>query len=152
MSATQYARMKRRDEAPDIVRLLRAAGLRPTRQRRALAKLLFGRGECHITAERLHEEARTHGVPVSLATVYNALHQFTDAGLLRELVVEAGRTYFDTNTDRHHHFYDETTGTLTDIPGSAVSLGNLPAPPENHRVTGVDVVIRVRADAVDPTQ
>lgn len=139
------------NDARDIARLLRAAGLRPTRQRRALARLLFGGGECHVTAESLHEEARGHGVPVSLATVYNTLHQFTNAGLLRELVVEAGRTYFDTNTDRHHHFYDETTGTLTDIPGSAVSLGDLPEPPENRRVTGVDVVIRVRADAPDST-
>src|SRR5262245_7982586 len=87
------------------VEKLRKAGLRPTRQRLALAQLLFGRGDRHVTAEGLHEEAVGAGMPVSLATVYNTMHQFTAAGLLREVTVDGTRTYFDTNTGDHHHFY-----------------------------------------------
>ena len=110
----------------------------------ALAALLLGQGHRHVTAERLHEEARNAGVKVSLATVYNALHQFTRAGLLRELVVDAGRAYFDTNTEHHHHFFDETTGALVDIPSESVALGALPAPPDGQEVSRVDVIVRVR--------
>ena len=128
----------------DTVTLLRAANLRPTRQRRALAELLLGQGDRHVTAELLHEEARNAGVKVSLATVYNTLHQFTDAGLLRELVVESGRAYFDTNTDHHHHFFDEETGALTDIPGDSVALGALPRTPKGRQISRVDVIVRVR--------
>jgi Fur family iron response transcriptional regulator len=128
----------------DVVALLRAAGLRPTRQRRALAELLLGQGHRHVTAERLHEEARTVGVKVSLATVYNALHQFTRAGLLRELVVDAGRAYFDTNTEHHHHFFDEESGALIDIPNDAVAVSALPTPPAGRAVSRVDVIVRVR--------
>jgi len=128
----------------DAVTLLRAAKLRPTRQRRALAELLLGHGNRHVTAELLHEEARGAGVKVSLATVYNTLHQFTDAGLLRELVVDSGRAYFDTNTDHHHHFFDEDTGALTDIPGDSVALGSLPRTPEGRQISRVDVIVRVR--------
>src|ERR1700739_3176934 len=90
---------------------LRAAGLRPTRQRLALAKVL-GTGDRHVTAEQLHIEAAAAGMPVSLATVYNTLHQFTEAGLLREVVVEGAKTYFDTNTSNHYHFFCEHTGQL----------------------------------------
>ena len=117
------------DENRDSADLLRSVFLRPTRQRKALASLLFGRGDRHVTAEILHEEAQKAGVKVSLATVYNTLHQFTDAGLLRELIVESGRAYFDTNTAHHHHFFDEETGDLTDIPGEAVVVGSLPSAP-----------------------
>ena len=99
----------------DPVARLRTAGLRPTRQRRLLAKLLFQRGDRHITAELLHQEAKASGCHVSLATVYNTLHQFTAAGLLSQVVVDAGRNYFDTNTGAHQHFYDEDEGQLTDI-------------------------------------
>jgi Fur family iron response transcriptional regulator len=130
----------------DVVAILRAANLRPTRQRRALATLLFSGGDRHVSAERLHEQARDLGIQVSLATVYNTLHQFTEAGLLRELVVDADRAYFDTNTHHHHHFFDETTGVLTDFPDSAVTLSTVPDAPSGSRVTRVDVVVRVTSE------
>jgi len=124
---------------------LREAGLRPTRQRVALARLLFDGADRHVTAEQLHSEAETAGVSVSLATVYNTLHQFTDGGLLREVVVEAGRSYFDTNTGGHHHFFDAGTGMLTDIPGDDIVIGDLPAPPPGAEIERVDLVIRIRS-------
>ncbi|HWB48782.1 MAG TPA: Fur family transcriptional regulator [Stellaceae bacterium] len=130
--------------SPTLLTRLRAAGLRPTRQRLALARLLFSAGDRHITAEQLHGEALAASIPVSLATVYNTLHQFTEAGLLREVVVEPGRSYFDTNTDDHHHFFCESTGMLQDIPGSAVMVGALPHAPAGTEISRVDVIIRVR--------
>jgi Fur family iron response transcriptional regulator len=125
---------------------LRAAGLRPTRQRLALARLLLENGERHITAEQLHAEAAGSAIQVSLATVYNTLHQFTDAGLLREVVVEPGRSYFDTNTADHHHFFCEATGKLQDIPGAEVVVSGYPLPPQGTEICRVDVVIRVRPE------
>ena len=126
---------------------LRGAGLRPTRQRLALARLLSEGGDRHLTAEQLHDEALEIGIRVSLATVYNTLHQFTEAGLLREVVVDAGRTYFDTNTSDHHHFFIEDSGELRDIPGDAIGLSDLPDAPAGTEISRVDVVIRVRPDA-----
>ena len=123
---------------------LRAVGLRPTRQRLALARLLLENGDRHITAEQLHGEALGADIAVSLATVYNTLHQFTDAGLLREVVVEPGRSYFDTNTADHHHFFCETTSKLEDIPGQDVVVSELPLPPLGTEICRVDVIIRVR--------
>jgi Fur family iron response transcriptional regulator len=123
---------------------LRAANLRPTRQRLGLARLLFTKGGRHVTAERLHAEAVESGLRVSLATIYNTLHQFTAAGLLREIIVEAGRAYFDTNTHIHHHFFFEATGRLKDIPGGAVAVSGLPAPPRGTEIARIDVVVRVR--------
>src|SRR5438874_5167375 len=102
----------KRPTMPMVVERLRRAGLRPTRQRLALARLLFEGGDRHVTAEGLHGEALGGHIRVSLATVYNTLHQFTEAGLLREVVVEPGRSYFDTNIDDHHHFFSEPAGTL----------------------------------------
>ena len=131
-----------------IIERLKSAGLRPTRQRLALAKLLFEKGNRHLTAEHLHSEASAANVRISLATVYNALHQFTAAGLLREVVVEPGRSYFDTNVEEHHHFYLEDTCGLEDIPGEHIQVGALPTPPTGTRVTRVDVVIRVKSDQV----
>jgi len=128
----------------DIITRLKAAGLRPTRQRLALAHLLFGRGDRHLTAEQLHGEAMAAQVPVSLATIYNALHQFTATGLLREVIVEPGRSYFDTNVSDHHHFFDEDNGRLADIAADGVRLGDLPPPPKGKRVRRVDVIIRVQ--------
>lgn len=122
---------------------LKAVGLRPTRQRMALAKLLFEKGNRHITAESLHCEALSDHVRVSLATVYNTLHQFTEVGLLREVVVDPGRSYFDTNTSDHHHFFVEETGDLQDIPGESIELSELPDPPDGMEVRSVDVVIRL---------
>ena len=122
---------------------LRVVGLRPTRQRLALAKLLFDRGHCHITAEDLHRMARDGNVRVSLATVYNTLHQFTDAGLLREVVVDAGRSYFDTNTSDHHHFFFEDDGRLEDIPAGDMVVSNLPAAPSGTTIDRVDIIVRI---------
>ena len=122
---------------------LKATGLRPTRQRLALAKLLLESGPRHITAEDLFHEARTAGIPVSLATVYNTLHQFTSVGLLREVVVDMGQSYFDTNTTHHHHFFDERTGQLTDIADHAVEISRLPEPPEGARIDRVEVIVRL---------
>lgn len=131
--------------APTLERL-RSVGLRPTRQRLALARMLFDGGcDRHITAEALHEEAVRAGAQVSLATVYNTLHQFTDLGLLREVVVDSGRAYFDTNMSEHHHFFYEDEGRLTDIAADQVSMPALPAPPAGAEVARVDIIIRVKA-------
>ena len=128
-----------------VIARLKQAGLRPTRQRIALAKLLFEAENRHVTAEELHGEARRAGVSVSLATVYNSLHQFTDAGLMREVVVEAGKSYFDTNTGEHHHFFHEDTGALEDIPSDRINVSELPAAPDGTSVLRVDVIVRVAA-------
>jgi len=122
---------------------LRGAGLRPTRQRLALARLLFDGGDRHITAEQLHGEALGNNIRVSLATVYNTLHQFTDAGLLREIVVDAGRSYFDTNTSNHHHFFFERSGKLEDIPGDMVLVSKVPQAPAGTNIARVDVIVRL---------
>ncbi len=122
---------------------LRNAELRPTRQRLALCKLLFDGGDRHVTAEALHTEAMAADVRVSLATIYNTLHQFTGAGLLREVVVESGKTYFDTNTTEHHHFYMEDEARLVDIDGAEIAISNLPTPPGEGQISRVDVVVRV---------
>lgn len=122
---------------------LRAAGLRPTRQRLALARLLFDGGDRHISAEQLHTEALSNNIRVSLATVYNTLHQFTDAGLLREIVVDAGRSYFDTNTTDHHHFFFEQTGRLCDIPAEMIGVTKVPEAPNGLKISRVDVIVRV---------
>ena len=122
--------------------MLRAANLRPTRQRLALARLLFEKGDRHVTAEQLHDEAQAASIRVSLATVYNTLHQFVAAELLREVVVDPGRSYFDTNIADHHHFFFEETGRLMDIPSDHVSVTNLPRPPHGA-IKRVDVTIRV---------
>jgi len=123
---------------------VRRAGLRPTRQRVALADLLFAKGERHLSAELLHEEALAAGVPVSLATVYNTLHQFTEAGLLRILAVEGSKTYFDTNTSDHHHFFVEGENTVFDIMSGPITVGDLPEPPEGMEIVNVDIVVRLR--------
>ena len=130
----------------DILARLRAAGLRPTRQRLALGKLLFAGENRHVTAEMLHEEAVGNNIQVSLATVYNTLNQFTDAGLLREVVVEAGRAYFDTNTSSHHHFFHVDSGELEDLSDQSVHLARLPDLPEGTILDRVDVVVRVREE------
>jgi Fur family iron response transcriptional regulator len=123
---------------------LTTAGLRPTRQRVALARLLFAKGDRHLSAEQLHLEAHQAGMPVSLATVYNTLNQFTDAGMLRVVAIEGSRTYFDTNTSDHHHFYIEDENRVIDVPGTGVSVANLPEPPEGMEIANVDIVIRLR--------
>ena len=135
--------MRKAIDANDMIELVRKAGLRPTRQRLSLARQLFSNGDRHVTAEQLHSESLDRGFSVSLATVYNTLHQFTSAGLLRELVVDAGRSYFDTNINAHHHLYFEDSGKLCDVPGENVSVENLPALPAGAEVSRVDIIIRV---------
>ena len=122
---------------------LRNAGLRPTRQRVSLAHLLFSKGNRHVSAEALHEEAVIAKVPVSLATVYNTLHQFHEAGLLRAVAVESSKTYFDTNTTDHHHFFIEEENRIVDMP-SHISVGDIPEPPEGMEIAKVDVIVRLR--------
>ena len=126
---------------------LRRANLRPTRQRIALGWLLFGRGDRHVTAEALFDEAAAAKAPISLATVYNTLHQFTEAGLLKEIAVDGARTYFDTNLSPHHHFLDEATNALTDIPDGEILVGALPKAPAGMRISRIDVIVRIRPDA-----
>ncbi len=128
---------------------LQAAGLRPTRQRLALAKLLFDGPDRHVTAEQLHAEAAAARISVSLATVYNALHQFTNGGLLREVIVEPGRSYFDTNVAPHHHFFHERTGDLRDIDHASIDLRSLPPPPAGTKVARIEVIVRL-SDADGP--
>lgn len=123
--------------------MLREAGLRPTRQRMALGYLLFGQQDRHVTAEMLHAEAVSAGEKVSLATVYNTLHQFKHAGLLRELAIEGAKAYFDTNTSNHNHFYVEREGQLMDIPGDSIRVDGLPAPPAGTKISHIDVVVRL---------
>ena len=128
---------------PALAERLRAAGLRPTRQRVALARVIYRHGDRHLTAESLHAEAEAAGVPMSLATVYNALHQFTEAGLLRAFGLEGRATHFDTNTHDHHHFVTER-GEVMDIPGGALRLAELPEAPEGMEIAQIDVVVRLR--------
>ena len=110
----------------------------------ALAWILFAKGDRHVTAEMLYEEAQRAHISVSLATVYNTLHQFTDAGLLRELAVDATKTYFDTNNSAHHHFFVEDKNELMDIPPTNVLVGNMPTPPEGYEIVRMDIVVRLR--------
>ena len=126
-----------------VTERLRKAGLRPTRQRVALATLLFGEGHRHLTAEELHAEVNGSRCPVSLATVYNTLNQFTEAGLLREVAIEGHRSYFDTNTSNHFHYYLEDERKLFDIPGDDLEVRGLPEPPPGTRIRRIDVIVRL---------
>ena len=126
-----------------VLERLRASGLRPTRQRLALAKLLFARGDRHVSAEQLFNEAKGLRVEVSLATVYNALHDFTAKGWLREISIDSSSSYFDTNTSNHHHFYFESSGHLVDIAADRIDIAALPEAPGGAEISRVDVIIRV---------
>jgi Fur family iron response transcriptional regulator len=132
----------------DVKAMLREVGLRPTRQRMALGWILFGKGDRHITAEMLYEEASKAKVPVSLATVYNTLHQFTEVGLLRQVAVDGSKTYFDTNASEHHHFFVEGESNLLDIPDADMVVGKMPTAPEGYEITRIDVVVRLRRKPV----
>ena len=131
--------------SPNLAERLRSAGLRLTRPRLALARLLFDGGDRHITAEKLRAEAVAAAIPVSLATVYNVLHQFTGAGLLREVIIAPGRSYFDTNVDDHHHFFCESNGLLQDIGRQGVVVFGIPEPPSGTEISSVEVIVRLRA-------
>ncbi len=128
----------------DIRQRLRRVGLRPTRQRVSLGWVLFARGDRHISAEMLYEEAMKEKIPVSLATIYNTLHQFTQAGLLRELAIDGAKTFFDTDSSEHHHFVVDGENTVIDIPAEAVDVAALPEPPTGYEIARVDVVVRLR--------
>lgn len=127
----------------DVIERLRRAGLRPTRQRKELGKLLFGEHDRHVTAEVLHGEATKAGIRVSLATVYNTLNQFVEVGLMREIVVDGDRAYFDTNVSDHHHFFHTDTGRLEDIAGDDIVIGPLPTAPDGSSIERVDIIVRV---------
>lgn len=124
---------------------LQDAGLRPTRQRVTLGWLLFARGDRHVTAERLYDEVRGSKVPMSLATVYNTLHQFSEAGLLREIALYGSTVWYDTNTGSHFHFYVADKDELVDIPPDMVTSLPLPQAPEGMEIIGADLIIRVRS-------
>jgi Fur family transcriptional regulator, iron response regulator len=128
----------------DVKEKLREVGLRPTRQRMALGWILFAKGDRHVTAEMLYEEATHAKVPVSLATVYNTLHQFTEVGLLRQVAVDGSKAYFDTNNSEHHHFFIEDQNDLMDIPSTDVLVGKAPVAPEGYEIARIDVVVRLR--------
>src|SRR4029450_9098216 len=128
----------------DVKAMLREVGLRPTRQRMALGWILFAKGDRHLTAEMPYEEATKAKVPVSLATVYNTLHQFTEVGLLRQVAVDGSKTYFDTNVSQHHHFFIEGENDLLDIPGAEEMVTRMPAAPAGYEIARIDVVVRLR--------
>jgi len=128
----------------DVKAMLRDVGLRPTRQRMALGWILFAKGDRHLTAEMLYEEANKAKVPVSLATIYNTLHQFTEVGLLRQVAVDGSKTYFDTNISEHHHFFVEGENALVDIPTVEAIVGQVPAAPEGYEISRIDVVVRLK--------
>lgn len=130
----------------DLTEKLRNAGLRPTQQRLALANLLFGKGDRHVCAEDLHAEAVKAKMPVSLATVYNTLNQFKSAGLLRELAIEGDRSYFDTNTSNHFHFFDNEKRALMDIEAGGISVVGMPVVPKGKIIDRIDVIVRLKDD------
>ncbi|SEK54004.1 Fur family transcriptional regulator, iron response regulator [Pacificibacter marinus] len=124
---------------------LAKADVRPTRQRVALAAMLVGDGQDrHVTAESLFASVCASSEKVSLATVYNTLRTFCDAGLMQEVTVDGTRSYFDTNMKEHPHFYWENSGELTDAPAEALQIVGLPDAPEGTEIASVDVVIRLR--------
>jgi Fur family iron response transcriptional regulator len=128
----------------DVKAMLRQVGLRPTRQRMALGWILFGKGDRHLSAEMLFEEATRAKVPVSLATVYNTLHQFVQVGLLRQVAVDGSKSYFDTNASEHHHFFVEGEDALVDIPEAEMVVDKLPDAPDGFEIARIDVVVRLK--------
>jgi Fur family iron response transcriptional regulator len=143
VSASDASLARRGCPVHELKDRLRDVGLRPTRQRISLGWLLFAKGDRHITAEMLYEEAMRARVPVSLATVYNTLHQFTDVGLLRQLAVDGSKSYFDTNMTDHHHFFVEGDEQLIDMP-MEIAVGELPKAPPGMEIARVDVIVRLR--------
>ena len=128
------------------VRKLKESGLRPTRQRVALARLLLQNGHAPRHRRGAVPGSRAAGIPV-LATVYNTLHQFTAAGLMAEVVAGSGQSYFDTNPTSHYHYFDKSTGEIIDVPEEAIQLLRLPEPPPGKVIDRIDVVVRIRSVA-----
>ena len=123
---------------------LRQVGLRSTRQRMAIGHILFSKNHRHVTAEMIHAEATQAKMPVSLATIYNTLRLFTEAGLLRQIAVDASKAYFDTNSSDQHHFFVESQNKLIDISGADVVVDRTPNPPEGYEIARIDVLVRLR--------
>ena len=145
MQHTEHVKTKpKQNRMLSYTAVLRMAGLRPTKQRLSLAGLLYRNAHRHVSAEQLHEEAQIEGISVSLATVYNTLRQFKHAGMLREITVDASRSYFDTDTPDHHHFFVEDDEQIMDVPSDDMTISNLPAAPNGMEIAHVDVVIRVK--------
>ncbi len=137
--------MKDAHTPSDAIGLLRDAGLRPTTQRIMLARLLFDGEDKHVTAEQLFEWSKRFGQkPLALATIYNTLNQFTDAGLLKEVMVEAGKSYFDTNTSDHHHVHCVMNGTLHDVTLDTRSVKEQLALPDGYDIEQIQVIVRVK--------
>lgn len=144
MTHAHHCDLPRVRTAAEASMFLQRAGLRPTRQRQALALNLFGSGEGrHVTAEELHLEARAAGQAVSLATIYNTLHSFASVGLVREIAIGGAKRYFDTNTSNHNHFHLARDGVLMDIDDANVRVDGLPEPPPGMRIAHVDVVVHL---------
>jgi Fur family transcriptional regulator, iron response regulator len=123
---------------------LRQVGLRSTRQRMAIGHILFSKSHRHVTAEMIHAEATQAKIRVSLATIYNTLHLFTEAGLLRQIAVDASKAHFDTNNSDHHHFFIESHNKLIDISGADMVVDRTPNPPEGYEIARIDVLVRLR--------
>lgn len=129
---------------PDrVVTLLRSHGITPTSQRIEIASVLFERC-AHLAAEDVFNLVNTGSLRVSKATVYNTLGLFAERGLIREVIADPVRIFYDPNTAPHHHLYDASTGMLTDIPAEQVRISGLPSVPEGMRMEGIDVIVRVR--------
>ena len=131
------------EQQDTIAHRLARHGAKPTTQRLQLAELVFARPQ-HLSAEQVLKAARVQGIRVSKATVYNTLNLFVECGLLRELVVDRDRVYYDSTVHAHHHFYNVDTGEMIDIPAESVSFAGVPAAPAGTEQDGVDVIIRVR--------
>ena len=126
------------------VSILKEVDLRPTKQRVMLISNIFKYGNRHINADKIHKEILYIGEKISLATVYNTLNHLTDAGLLRQVKVNANQNYFDTNTQAHHHFFDQSNQSLIDIPYNEIKLKEIPKPPSNKKITDVEIIISIK--------
>ena len=144
-----FARLRNPNFANQLKSRLREVGLRQTRTRVALGSILFGKGDRHVSAEMLFEEACQASVSVSLATVYNTLHQFTEVGHLRQVAIESSKSFFDTNNTEHQHYYLEDRHELMDIPPTDVAVGKIPVPPEGYEIARIDVVVRLRRKTIN---
>lgn len=133
-------------QAPDLVGLLRRHGINPTQQRLEIAQILLARPQ-HMSAEQVLSEVNQGQALVSKATVYNTLGLFARKGLVREVIVDPSKVFYDSNVSAHHHYFNVDTGELTDIPGHTMTLPGLPTPPEGTEAVAVDVIVRVRNTA-----
>ena len=129
----------------DLIAELDRCGILPTPQRLEIADILFARRQ-HISADQIIDKLRLSGSEVSKATVYNTLNLFGERGLVRELIIDPKRRYYDSRTDLHHHFFNVDTGELQDIDDREVGFRELPLMPEGTSCESVEVLIKVRKD------